>query len=184
MSSIHTFLHEPWPQKALPKPELEKLIARLVTRINMGVIATLEPDGQVDAAPLEFYCDGIVPYMYPQPGSSKLRNMAANPAVAFTVNMPYYGFVSAEGLQMKAIAHILEPGTPEHEHGLNVFKWENAFLELGRSIVDNKPKGQVVMLEPVRIQYTSHWLRSEGYAPRQIWYRDQDEVGLWVAKTA
>ena len=86
--------------------------------------------------------------------------------------MPYYSWASSEGVQMKMRATVLQAGTAEHAHGLDIFKWQFTAVELGRDPTI-KPTGEVVLLQPKRIQYTAHWLRKDGYAPRQIWkYRD------------
>lgn len=180
--SAHPWLHEmPWPTNPMPRPQLEDSITRLLTRTNMGVVSTLDENGDVNAAPLEFHAEGLNIFIYPQPGSSKMANIRRNPNnIAFTVNLPYYSWASTEGLQMKADAIILEPGTPEHEHGLEIFKWEFTAVELGRDL-SIKPTDPVVLLKPKRIQYTCHWLRKDKYAPRQIWEAHTDNVSVWKA---
>ncbi len=36
------------------------------------------------------------------------------------------------------------------------------------------PRGQLLRIDPDRIVYTEHFMRSEGYAPRQIWTPGED----------
>ena len=51
----------------------------------------------------------------------------------------------------------------------DAFRWESEQIEQGRS-PDDDP-GALVVVEAARIVYTEHWLRREGYKPRQIWKR-------------
>jgi len=41
-------------------------------------------------------------------------------------------------------------------------------FELGK-INAKPPRGQLLRIDPDRIVYTEHFMRKEGYAPRQIW---------------
>ena len=49
-------------------------------------------------------------------------------------------------------------------------------MSSGRDIADGPPRGQLARLDPARIVYSEHMLRKEGFAPRQIWHADRDEV--------
>jgi hypothetical protein len=41
----------------------------------------------------------------------------------------------------------------------------------------------MLVAEPERIVYTEHWLRKEGFGPRQIWHRDPDRTAKPVTYT-
>ena len=85
------------------------------------------------------------------------------------------GWACVMGVQLFGKAVLMDEGSPEWQHGMKVFKWVGSSFELG-SGMENPPPGQLARFEPDRIVYSEHMLRKEGYAPRQIWHRDQDEV--------
>ena len=173
MSVAHPWLaQKPWPTTELPQPELRARIERLLTMANMCVLATTGRYGAV-ATPIEYYAHGLDLYMYPQPGSAKIRNIERDPRVCAAVHMPYVGWASARGCQVFGEAELFEQGSREHEHGLDVFRWEASAAELNRP-QDRPPEGIVLRLRADRIWYTEHWLRKDGYAPRQVWRRRLD----------
>lgn len=172
MTVTHPWLTTSWPKTALPTPQLRERIERMLTMANMGVLATTGRFGPV-ATPIEFYAEGLTVYMYPQPGSAKIKNIEHDPRVSFAVHAPYVGWASARGAQLFGRAELLEAGSPEHSHGMQVFRWETSAAELGRGF-DTPPQGQLLRIVPDRIWYTEHWLRKEGFAPRQVW-RSRDE---------
>ncbi|BEL12769.1 hypothetical protein Q0Z83_109600 [Actinoplanes sichuanensis] len=45
-------------------------------------------------------------------------------------------------------------------------RWQSDHVERSRSL-DDPPLGTIVVVSPDRIVYTEHWLRREGYHPRQ-----------------
>ena len=93
--------------------------------------------------------------------------------MSFAVANPMAGWASAFGCQMFGNAQLLDPGTPEWEHGMTVFKYPSSNWEVGRP-VDTVPQGQLLLLRPDRITLTSHFLRRDGYAARQFWDRDPE----------
>ncbi len=58
------------------------------------------------------------------------------------------------------------------EHGMKIFRWQGSSAELGRALT-GPPNGQLLKVDPERIIYTEHYMRKHGYAPRQIWRRDE-----------
>ena len=66
---------------------------------------------------------------------------------------------------------LLDPGTSDWNRGMQVFKWVASSFEIGR-ISSEPPRGQLMRLRPDRIVYTEHFLRRDGFAPRQIWLRN------------
>lgn len=170
MSAAHPWLEpENWPKTALPRAELERRIERVLTLTNIGYLGTLGTDGPI-VSPLEFYADGFTVYVFPQPNSPKLRAMQRDPRVCLAVANPMAGWASALGCQLFGRAQLLDPGTPAWERGMQVFKWPASAFEIGRPLKE-PPRGQLMKLEPERIVYTEHFLRRDGYAPRQIWKR-------------
>ena len=171
--TAHPWLHEiPWPKKKLPRDQLEARIERVLTMDNMGVLATSAADGPI-ASPIEYYSEGLVVYLYPQPGSPKIAAMKRDPRICFAVHLPMVGWASIRGAQLFGKAQLLEDGTAEHDHGLKIYRWQSSAIQLGRK-VDEPPIGPLLKLDPDKIVYTEHWIRRDGYAPRQIWHKSSD----------
>ncbi len=57
----------------------------------VGWLTTVAPDGRIQSSAVAFFWDGTTILLYSQPGTPKLRNIAANPSVAFTLNTDVYG---------------------------------------------------------------------------------------------
>ena len=51
----------------------------------------------------------------------------------------------------------------------DAFLWHSEQVEQGRS-PDDDP-GTLVAVDVERVVYTEHWLRRDGFAPRQFWHR-------------
>lgn len=176
MSIAHPWLEqEPWPTKQMTKDMLEKRIERVLTMTNIGYLGTVSKNGAPIVSPLEFYNDDLTLYFFPQPKSPKLKAMLRDPRVCLAVANPMAGWACVMGAQIFGTATIMDVGTPEWEHGMKVFKWPGSSFELGRELVE-PPQGQLARLDPERIVYSEHLLRKEGYAPRQIWRKDMDEL--------
>jgi len=178
MSVAHKWLEqEPWPTKAMPKGLLEERIERVLTLTNVGHMGTVRKDGSPSVSPVEFYAEFIdgAPslYIFPQPGSPKVYSIRRDPRVSFAVAQPMAGWACVMGAQVFGTGALLDPHTPEWEHGMQIFKWPASSFELGK-ITTTPPPGQLLRVDAERIVYTEHYLRKEGYAPRQTWYRNDD----------
>jgi hypothetical protein len=102
--------------------------------------------------------------------SPKMRNLAADPRVSVGVFAPLVGQASSRGAQLFGRARILEPEHPDRAHYWPAFRWQSDHVERSKSLAA-PPPDPLVVIEPDRIVYTEHWLRREGYAPRQFWKR-------------
>lgn len=172
----HTWLAEtPWPTKQLPRPRLTEKIEHLLATQWMGTLCTNGPDGPI-GSPVEFYAEGMVLYVLPQPNSPKLRALQNDPRLCFTVHAENCGWASVRGAQLFARAQFLQPGTPEHDHGMTIFRWQASSVQLGRPL-DRPPQMALLQIEPDRVVYTEQWLRKDGFGPRQIWHRDAAREG-------
>lgn len=171
MSHAYKWVEPPWPQKPLPRAQLEDRIEQLLGSTNMCVLATVGGKGQPIASPIEYYADGLDLYMLPDPGTPKLKAMQRDPRICLAVANPMAGWASAMGCQMFGNAELLDPGTKDWERGMQVFKWPASAFEIGRPFKE-PPRGQLMRLRPDRIVYTEHFLRRDGYGPRQIWLRE------------
>jgi len=158
------------PTEPLPREALEERIERVLTLTNIGYMATLGRRGPI-CSPVEFYAHGLDIYVYPQPNSPKLKALGRDPRMSFAVANPMAGWASAFGVQLFGSAELLEPGTPDWDFGMTIFKYPSSNWELGRAI-DTVPPGILLRLRPDRITLTEHFLRRGGYAARQFWDRD------------
>jgi hypothetical protein len=77
---------------------------------------------------------------------------------------------SSRGAQLFGTARVLDAEHPDRDHYWSAFRWENEHAERGRSLSD-PPRDTLVVVDADRIVYTEHWLRREGFAPRQFWRR-------------
>ncbi|WP_101759803.1 pyridoxamine 5'-phosphate oxidase family protein [Oceanicoccus sp. KOV_DT_Chl] len=176
MSFAHPWLEEtPWPTQLLSKQQLEAKIERISTMTNLGYLGTVRKDGSPVVSPVEFYTHHLTLYIFPQANSPKTKAIKRDPRISFAVANPMAGWTCVMGAQFFGTGTLLDPGTEEWELGMKVFKYPSSNFEMGRDF-NRLPPGQLLRIDPERIVYTEHMLRKEGYAPRQIWHRDQDDV--------
>lgn len=167
-------LTNPWltgatPTRKLDRDRLEERILNLLSSQNMCVLATVGPDGPL-ATPVRYYPLDFTLMFTAAPRSPKMRNIAADPRVSVGVFAPLVGLASSRGAQVFGTARVLGPDHPDRARHWAAFRWENEHAERGRSLSE-PPEDPLVVIEADRIVYTEHWLRREGYAPRQQWRR-------------
>lgn len=171
--SAHPWLTEtPWPTRQLPRDDQHKRIEHLLATHWMGVLCTTGRNGPI-GSPVEYYAEGLVVYVLPQPGSPKLKAMQADPRVCLAIHAANSGWASVRGAQLFGSAQLLDPGTPEHDHALTIYRWQASASQLGKPL-DRPPQMQLLRLDPERIVYTEQWLRKDGFGARQIWHRDPE----------
>ena len=147
MSTAHPWLSEwPWPSTPLPDEQLQERIQHLMAIGNMGVLATQGNTGPI-ASPIEYRAEGMTPYMYPQPGSPKLTAIKRVPSVCFAIYAPLGNWTSCRSAQIFGQAVILEPGTPNWDHALEILPWQASAAELGRDI-NVKPTHALLKIKP------------------------------------
>jgi len=184
VSIAHKWLEqEPWPTEVMPKKLLESRIERVLTLTNIGYLGTVRKDGSPIVSPVEFYNDGFHLYIFPQPNSPKVHALRRDPRLSFAVANPMAGWACVMGCQVFGKGKLLDVDTPEWEHGMKVFKWVASSFELGKFPV-KPPRGQLLRIDPDRIVYTEHYMRKEGYAPRQIWTPGDDSPKVVPGRNA
>jgi len=184
MSVAHPWLEEtPWPTKQLTIEQLENRIHRIITLTNIGYLGTVRKDGSPIVSPVEFYADHLSLYVFPQPNSPKVKALKRDGRLSFAIANPMAGWACVMGAQFFGTGTLLDPETPEWEHGMKVFKYPASNFEMGRDF-DRKPPGQLLRIDPQRIVYTEHMLRKEGYAPRQIWEAGKEETTVFQGRNA
>jgi len=171
MSVAYPWVEPPWPDKPLPREQLEDRVQQLLGTTNMCVLATTHSDGQPIASPIEYWADGLDIYMLPDPGTPKLKAMQREPRVCVAVHGDYHGWHSARGVQLFGRAQIIDVGEPGWEHGMRVFRWQEWAKDLGMP-TDEPMQRQVLKVEVDKILYTESWLWKLGYSAKQRWLRE------------
>ena len=172
--TAHPWLKEtPWPTQQLPREELEDRLEHLLAAHWMCVLCTAGKDGPI-GSPVEYYAEGLVIYILPQPGSPKVKAMQSDPRICVTVHADNCGWASVRGAQIFARAEMVDPGTPEHDHIMSIYRWQASAVQTGGSL-EKPPQIPMLKVDPDRIVYTEHWLRKSGFGPRQIWHRDANK---------
>ncbi|AXO34393.1 pyridoxamine 5'-phosphate oxidase family protein [Micromonospora sp. B006] len=169
MPLTNPWLTGPAPTRKLDRDRLEERILNLLSSQNMCVLATAGPDGPL-ATPVRYYPLDFTLMFTAAPRSPKMRNIAADPRVSVGVFAPLVGLASSRGAQVFGTARVLGPEHPDRARHWAAFRWENEHAERGRSLAE-PPEDPLVVIEADRIVYTEHWLRRDGYAPRQHWRR-------------
>ncbi|GAA1424063.1 hypothetical protein GCM10009662_84610 [Catellatospora coxensis] len=174
MAVTNPWLAGPSPTRRLPRERLEERILNLLSSQNMCVLATTGADGPL-ATPVRYYHLDFAVMFTAVATSPKMRNLAADPRVSVGVFAPLVGQASSRGVQLFGRARALERGDAEFDHHWEAFRWQSDHVERSRPL-DEPPAGPLVVIEAERIVYTEHWLRRDGYAPRQFWRRRDDQT--------
>ncbi|MGK5737886.1 pyridoxamine 5'-phosphate oxidase family protein [Micromonospora sp. URMC 103] len=169
MPVTNPWLAGPAPRKRLDRHRLDERILNLLSSQNMCVLATSGPDGPL-ATPVRYFHLDFALMFTTYAASPKMRNIAADPRVSIGVFAPLVGQASSRGAQIFGRARVLAPGDPDREHYWAAVRWQSDHVERSRSL-DEPPADPLVVVEADRIVYTEHWLRRDGYAPRQFWRR-------------
>lgn len=172
MPVTNPWLAGPAPRKRLERSRLEERILNLLSSQNMCVLATVGPDGPL-ATPVRYYHLDFAVMFTAAARSPKMRNIAADPRVSVGIFAPLVGQASSRGAQLFGSAAVLTADDPQHGHYWSAFRWQSDHVERSRSL-DEPTSGPLVVVEADRIVYTEHWLRRDGYAPRQLWTRRHD----------
>ena len=167
MPLTNPWLSQPTPTGRLDRDRLEERILNLLSAQNMCVLATTGPGGPL-ATPVRYYPLGFAVMFTAAPRSPKMRNIAADPRVSIGVFAPLGGPASSRGAQLFGTARTMHPEHPDYAGYWEAFRWENDHVERGRSLSE-PPRDTLVVVDAERIVYTEHWLRREGFAPRQFW---------------
>lgn len=163
------WLAGPAPRAQLERSRLEERILNLLSTQNMCVLATAGPDGPL-ATPVRYYHLEFAVMFTAAAGSPKLRNITIDPRVSVGIFAPLVGQASSRGAQIFGHAVVLTAGDAEFAHYWSAFRWQSDHVERSRSLTE-PPTDPLVVVEAERIVYTEHWLRRDGYAPRQFWTR-------------
>jgi nitroimidazol reductase NimA-like FMN-containing flavoprotein (pyridoxamine 5'-phosphate oxidase superfamily) len=164
--TTNPWLAGPSPTRRLERDRLEERILNLLSSQNMCVIATTAADGSPQATPVRYFHLGFELVFTALGTSPKMRNLRADPRVSAGVFAPLVGQASSRGAQLFGTARILDPDDDGFATYWPVVRWQSDHVERSRPL-DEPPLGTIAVVTPDRIVYTEHWLRREGYAPRQ-----------------
>ncbi|MEU3454556.1 pyridoxamine 5'-phosphate oxidase family protein [Micromonospora sp. NPDC006766] len=167
MPVTNPWLAGPSPTARLDRDRLEERILNLLSSQNMCVLATTGPDGPL-ATPVRYFHLDFTLMFTAVASSPKMRNIAADPRVSIGVFAPLVGQASSRGAQVFGRARVLQAGDPDFAHHWSAYRWQSDHVERSRSL-DEPPTGPLIVVPAERIVYTEHWLRRDGYAPRQFW---------------
>jgi hypothetical protein len=81
---------------------------------------------------------------------------------------PLVGQASSRGAQIFGRARVLTPADADHGRYWPAVRWQSDHAERSRSPAED-PRGPLLVIPAERIVYTEHWLRRDGFAPRQVW---------------
>ena len=166
-------LTNPWlsgdsPTRRLPREALEERILNLLSTHNTAVIATVNDDGAPNATPVRFFSLGLEIFYTSWNASPKSRNLRRDPRVSAAIVAPLVGQASSRGAQLFGTARTLDRDHPDADVYWPAVRWQSEHVERGRSL-DDPPRDPLTVITPHRIVYTDHWLRRDGFAPRQRW---------------
>lgn len=168
MPTTNPWLSGPTPDVDCPRDLLEERILNLLSTQNLAFVATVAADGSPAATPVRFSSLGMEVMWTSWNASPKSRNLRRDPRVSVAIAAPLVGQASSRGAQVFGTARTLERDDPQADGYWEAFRWQSDHVERGRSL-DDPPRDPLTVVTPGRIVYTDHWLRRDGYRPRQVW---------------
>ncbi len=91
-------------------PALAEEIVFILTGANDMTIATVREDGYPQATTVSYVNDGLTIYFGCAAASQKAKNIARNPKVSLTVNLPYTSWDEIRGVSVGAkAAAVVDP---------------------------------------------------------------------------
>ena len=176
MPLTNPWLAGPTPDRDLPRNVLEERILNLFSTHNTAVIATVLADGSPVATPVRYFSLGFEIFYPSWNDSVKSRNLRRDPRVSAGIVAPLVGQASSRGAQLFGTARTLVRDDPEADTYWEAVRWQSDHVERGRS-VQEPPTDPLTIVTLARIVYTEHWLRRDGYRPRQTWRADGPSSG-------
>jgi general stress protein 26 len=156
----------------MPREQLEAHLAARLKEVRMCSLATSR-DEVPRATPLEFFSDGLVIYIGPDPGT-KTKNLAANPRVSISFcNTLWADFEHAWdkvwAMQVSGQGRLYEQGTPEQARAREIIDFAAYFRALNKPYAVIPPDTRILKVEPEKIEINDFSLIDRGYCHRQVW---------------
>ncbi len=93
------------------RPDAKQQLSEILAQAQDMTLATLRPDGWPQATTVGFVAEGCVLYFGCGAKSQKARNLARDPRVSLTVNLPYKTWSDIRGASMGGKAsRVTDPG--------------------------------------------------------------------------
>ena len=152
------------PLEPMPKDQLEQHLIEFIKSHNVCVVATAR-DNVPRATALEYEAEGTTLYLMVDRGRN-LDNMQANPQISAVINDPLHGWLTVKGIQITSEAKLLTDSDAEYPEAWKIFNRANA----GKEGWDVPPNGgNLLIIEPQKIELIETALKREGYKIRQVW---------------
>lgn len=97
----------------------------------IGWLTTRAPDGRLQSSPISFLWEAGTILFYSQPGTPKLRNIAADPHVAFTLQSDPFG---DHVLIVEGEARVDRDALPSDRHPAYAAKFRDALAHWGLEV--------------------------------------------------
>ncbi len=163
MLMTNRWLAGPSPTRRLDRDRLEERVLNLLSSQNMCVLATVGSDGPL-ATPVRYFHLDFTVVFTAAATSPRMRNHAADARCRSPCTPRWSVRPEAE---VRSCSAVPDPDFATYCRWCVAVRSRRAVA--GRS---EPPVGTIGMVPADRIVYTKHWLRREGYAPRQCWRRD------------
>jgi nitroimidazol reductase NimA-like FMN-containing flavoprotein (pyridoxamine 5'-phosphate oxidase superfamily) len=92
------------------KSALKQEILSILENVPDMTIATVRADGYPQATTVSYVSDGLTIYFGTAANSQKATNLARNPKVSITINLPYTSWDDIRGVSIGGIAERMEGG--------------------------------------------------------------------------
>jgi len=154
----------------MPREQLEEHIANTLKKMKMCTLVTSKDDIP-RGTPLEYFPDGLMLYIGPDPGK-KTINLRANPNVSVSIYNNFdpdwdRDWPTLWGIQITGKGELFPEGHPEHARALKAIDSTKLLKALGR---DELPKGrEMLKVTPSKIELLEFGLIPKGFAHRQVW---------------
>ncbi|MDQ2740672.1 MAG: pyridoxamine 5'-phosphate oxidase family protein [Actinomycetota bacterium] len=168
MPLTNPWLAGPTLDRDLPRDQLEERILNLLSTHNLAVVATVNKDGSPTATPVRYFSLGFEVFYTSWNASVKSRNLRRDPRVSAGIVAPLVGQASSRGAQLFGTARTLARDDQDAGQYWEAVRWQSDHAERGLPLHE-PPADPLTVITATRILYTEHWLRRDGYRPRQTW---------------
>jgi len=168
--------------RRMPREQLERHLIEFIKSHKVCVLSTSKDDVP-RATPVTYYAQGTTLYILGDAGTTKLKNLRANPRVSVGIYGPLTSWRSVKGIQITGHATLITEDHAEFEEALRIYNFKERMKEsikgmreaLGKDTekeiqVTRPPKGVVVIkIESKKVELCEYALLPQGLDFRQVW---------------